>query len=390
MTWGLALRAPRISAGLVTLLAGATAAVVSALAAAGCSDRSVSPDSLVVLNAELERLNAYDLTDGIAKQTVISGNEDESNPDLPAVNGQICFLPDGSRRFIIGDDAGQPAIPPGWALIQLTGNRVGELGAQRLLRFQPTYQPSPDGTETIGCGFLPDGRLLTTDVGNQVEGPGNGQLVLWFPPLDVENASYCKLDVTLGTAGEIFIDDQERIYVTSARDQPGVYRYSGPYPTSADAEGGCGRRDVTGAPLADGVSRELFIRSDMHVQTPTGVVGTPAGSFYVASILNGVIAEYDAGGRFVRVVLEPPSTEVLGPEPFSTGTPFGIALDSSGTLYYADLGIVIRNGDIGPGPRTGSVRRIRFENGIPLPPETIDSGLGFPDGFAILEGVLAE
>src|SRR5581483_7765983 len=150
---------------------------------------------------------------------------------------------------------------------------------------------------------------------------------------------------------------------------------------------GCGGRDVTGAPLADRVAREHFIRTDVRLQTPTGIVGTPSGGFYVASILNGVIAEYDAGVRFV---LEPPAGEVLGAQPFSTGTPFGIAIDSSGTLYYADLGIVVRNGNIGPGSDTGSVRRIRFENGEPLPPETIDAGLGFPDGFAVLEGVLEE
>src|SRR6185369_950905 len=102
--------------------------------------------------------------------------------------------------------------------------------------------------------------------------------------------------------------------------------------TSPDAAGGCGRRDVTGAPLADGVSRELFIPADEHLQTPTGVAGTPSGSFYVASILNGVIAEYNATGRFSRVVLAPPNGEVLGAQPFSTGTPFGIAVDSAGTL----------------------------------------------------------
>ena len=31
---------------------------------------------------------------------------------------------------------------------------------------------------------LPDGRLLTTEVGDQGFGFNNGQLVLWFPPFD--------------------------------------------------------------------------------------------------------------------------------------------------------------------------------------------------------------
>jgi hypothetical protein len=54
-------------------------------------------------------------------------------------------------------------------------------------------------------------------------------------------------------------------------------------------------------------------------------------------------------------------------------------------LYYADLGLVNNNGNIGPGRNTGTVRRIRFVNGQPQPPETIDSMLRFPDGVGVLE-----
>ena len=41
------------------------------------------------------------------------------------------------------------------------------------------------------------------------------------------------------------------------------------------------------------------------------------------------------------------------------------------------------NGNIGPGRGTGTVRRIRFDDGVPQPPETMDSGLAFPDGIGI-------
>jgi hypothetical protein len=222
-----------------------------------------------------------------------------------------------------------------------------------------------------------------------VTGPGSGQLTLWFPPLDGPAPRFCKLDVAIGTAGAVYVDDQDRIYVASARAEPGVFRFTGPFPTSDDAAGGCGRRDATGAPLADRVAKEAFIRSDGNAQTPNAVAGSGHGTFYVSSVINGVIAEYDAEGRFLRRVLEPPAGERLGPTPFTTGTPLGFAVDAGGTIYYADLGLVQNGSDIGPGPRAGSVRRVRFESPsdgvtVPQPPETMESGLTFPDAIGLL------
>ena len=175
------------------------------------------------------------------------------------------------------------------------------------------------------------------------------------------------------------------MYVASARGKPGLYRYRPPFPTSDNAAGGCGHADGTGAPLADAVPRELFIPTDAVARTPNAIVASNHGTFYVSSIFNGAIAEYDSQGKFVRRILSPPRGEVLGPTPFSTGSPFGLAVDSEGSVYYADLGLVSVNGNIGPGHRTGTVRRIRFVNGQPLAPETIDSMLAFPDGVGVLE-----
>jgi hypothetical protein len=75
----------------------------------------------------------------------------------------------------------------------------------------------------------------------------------------------------------------------------------------------------------------------------------------------------------------------LGPGRYSTGTPLGRAVAGRGTLYAGDRGLVVRHGRIGPGPGTGTVRRIRFADGQPLPPETMDAGLDFPDGVGVLE-----
>ena len=350
---------------------------------AACSDSSSGKNGVIVFSGEGNRLNAYAPDDGDAKQTVIQTRAQD--PNGWDINAQICFDPDGSRRFIAGEDTGQPNPPQGWGFFQLEGTKVGELSATRIGKLTPTYQGSSDNAENYGCGFLSDGRLVTTDVGNQAAGPGDGQLIIWFPPFDSFEVRYCKLDVTIGTAGGIWVDADDRIYLTSARETSGVYRYEPPYPTSNDAAGGCGKVDGTGAPLADAITKELFIPADANIATPNAIVGTAGETFYISSVINGVIAEYDREGRFLRRILEPPAGETLGPVPYSTGSPLGLGIDSSGTVYYADIGLVVSSSGVGPGRRTGTVRRIPFENGQPLPPITMDTGLSFPDGIGILE-----
>jgi hypothetical protein len=340
------------------------------------------PPGPIVFNGEANRLNAYDPADGFRKQTVIPSHADDplNGRDM---NGQICFTRDGTHRFIAGEDTGQPNPPQGWGFFQLRGDRVGTLSATQIGKLTPTYQGSLDNAENYGCGFLSDGRLLTTDVGNQASGAPTGQLIIWFPPFDQPNPRYCKLDTAIGTAGGVWVDAQNRVYVASARVNPGIYRYTGPFPTSDTAAGGCGRRDNTGAPLVDHINMAPFIDADGHVVTPGAIVQTKQGTFYVASVLNGVIAEYDADGRFVRRILQHATADRVSP--FMTGTPFGLGIDAAGSVYYADVGLVGVLPNVGPGRDRGTVRRIRFENGQPQPPETMDTMLNFPDGIGILE-----
>jgi hypothetical protein len=351
----------------------------------------------IIFNGETNRLNAYQPGPGFPKQTVIPSAADVPGGVGRDLNAQICFTrgPQGQVRFIAGEDTNQGSehASAGWGFFELTGTRVGEFAFEQIGKIIPTYQTTADDAENYGCGFLSDGRLLTTDVGNQAMGPPTGQLIIWFPPFDnganyTETgvlpdtpARYCKLDIGIGTAQSIAIDDQDRVFVAAARPgSAGIYLYTGPFPTSDTPEGGCDGTDSTGAPMATAVNKVRFIRPGATLPTPAGIAIKPDGGFYVSSVLNGVIAEYDAEGTFVRVVLRPPSAGI----PHPTGSPLGLGLASDGTLYFADVGLTLEGG-IGPGFRTGAVRRVRFVNGQPQAPEIMDRGLNFPDGIGILE-----
>jgi hypothetical protein len=335
----------------------------------------------IVFNGEGNNLNAYETTPPFKKQTVIRNHN--ADPNGLDINAQICFLPDGSRRFIAGEDTGQPNPPQGWGIFKLRGHEVGDLSAREVAKLTPTYQGSSDNAENYGCGVLSDGRVVTGDVGNQALGPGDGQLIVWFPPFKLGPNRYCKVAIDIATAGSIWIDKQDRVYITSARPPTwGVWRYTD-IPTSDNAAGGCGRKDSTGAPLATAVHRELFI-PNTHSFTPYGLAPSNHKTLYVSSVFTGNIAEYDLNGTFLRDILKPPPGETLGAQPYSTGTPLGIGVGPDGTLYYADIGLVVSGGGVGPGRATGTVRRIRFVNDMPQTPEKLDSGLAFPDGIGIL------
>jgi len=365
-----------------------TLTVVSALPSAAASkpERAKPAPAAIVFSGESNNLNAYSPTPPFVKQRVITTIA--YDPRGLDINAQICVWkgPKGSTRLIAGEDTHQPNPPQGWGIFDLRGNRVGNLKASEVGKLTPTYQTGPDNAENYGCGLLEDGRLLTTDVGDQAVGPPSGQLIVWFPPFESRTVKYCKLDVSIGTAQSLYVDSQDHIYVASARgERAGVLRYSGPFPTGDDGAHGCGRKDSTGAPLADKVTSETFIKAgDHNLGTPSGIAVTTTGHFYVSSVFTGVINEYDASGAFVRTILEPPAGEQLGPRSYSTGTPLGLGVGPDGSIYYADIAVIIKPGKLpGPGDANGTVRRIAFRNGAPQPPQLMDTGLGFPDGIGV-------
>ena len=64
------------------------------------------------------------------------------------------------------------------------------------------------------------------------------------------------------------------------------------------------------------------------------------------------------------------------------------AVNSEVVLDLGDgqhLVAIVTKDSAGPGDKTGSLRRIRFVDGKPQPPETMATPLDFPDGIGIFE-----
>ena len=378
--------APRTA--LAAALALCAASLPAVLAPAGPAHAAGPFDSgLLLYSTEGNRLRRYDV-DTIGSTLVEDILIERASLD-PVTgrdsNGIICAIPDGSGRFVLGEDTGQPDTPAGWGVFSADGVQEGKLTA--------TYQTS--GAEPFGCAFDDRARLFTTDVGSQAVGSANGQLILWFPPYDVfpgeplayPNAeisnNFCKIAVDIGTAGQPVIDDQGRVYVTSSGGLS-VLRFSPPFPTGPDAQGGCGASDAQGSPLAEQVTREVFLPPD-GLSTYSGIALAPNGNLYIATNLTGTIAEYNPDGTRVRKILDPGPFAGL---PIASGNPQSLAVAPDGTIYYADLDLQGTLPAVGPGPN-GKVRRITFSDGeAPNPPQIVREGLAFPDGVAILPGNL--
>jgi cysteine-rich repeat protein len=345
---------------------------------------------LLLYSTEGNRLRRYDVDTigGSLVEDILVQNHNDDPVNGRDSNGTICALPDGSGRYVLGEDTGQTAIPPGWGIFSADGVQEGKLS--------PTFQVTSDNPEPHGCAFDKQARLFTTDVGSEAVGSSTGQLILWFPPYNVfpgapgtypngasSVGNYCKIAVDIGAAGQVAIDKQGRIYVASSGSLS-VLRFSPPFPTGPNAAGGCGAVDSAGAPMASSVHREVFLPPD-GLSTYSAIAIAPNGNLYIGTNLTGTINEFRPDGSLVRKILDPGPFVSL---PIATGNPQGMAVGPDGTIYYADLDLQGTLPNVGPGPN-GKVWRITFDGANnPNPPQIVRQHLAYPDGVALFKGNL--
>ncbi len=310
----------------------------------GNGDESATTEKL--FGAQANELKVYDLATG--EHTVL----------IPAtqntVNGQICAVPDTDGHFLMGEDTGQEdGARQGWGEFDADGKLVAKY-------LEPISANEPEQIEPYGCVFDSEGRLFTSDIGDTNFDSKNGKLILFFPP-DYETS--CTLASDIRVAGQLALDDDGSILVTESVPPGKVLRFSAPFPEHSDE-------------CAIQPTRETFIE-DPEMGTPMGIARAANGNWFVSSVyVPTTIREYTPDGVFVRTIVE--GTDV--------GNPAGIAVDSRGTLYYADLGIEVADGSIGPASGKGTVRKVEFDTaGNPQTPVILGDGFDYPDAVAILE-----
>jgi len=413
------------------VLVAATGAFLAPGVVLAQSSEPAEPPAFV-LNGEGNNLWVYDADDPNDRKILIhaAGSQEdgggEGAEDGLDINAEICaltaddadYVPEGETWFIAGEDTGQNTgdiIRQGWGVFRLDGRDVASMSATELGKLVPdSYQTEGDNAENYGCGVLPDGRLVTTDVGDQLfDAPATGQLIVWFPSAEhftgaidpdqdrtlFPRIPHCKIDVAIATAGGVEVEEipgsggDAFVYVASNRpriDDPtdpapgGVYRYStADWPTS---ESECDTEDRLIDQSRTGKS--LFIPQGPLTFTPSDIVHSGRGTFYVSSVFTGQIAEYDRSGLFLRYVANPPVGGVGVPAPIgqvTSFTPFGIGVTPDGSLWIADIGIQ----GTGPADGEGEVYVVRFDDaGQPSAPESVNQDLAFPDGIGV--AVLAD
>jgi hypothetical protein len=396
-------------------LAIAGAAVVAALVA-GCSssaDNSAAPTTVgptttapvststtqpgqdaVVFVSVGGNIDAYASHPPFDRQRVVAAG---TAADGSEAHGQICFLPDGSRRFVVAETRPARGATPasaGFGLYQLTGNDVG---TYRVARLGGVNAPSPVSTAaptTYGCAFLPDGRLFTTVVGAGSGAP-TGELIEWFPPFTAARATHCTIATGLASPGGLAADHRDAIDVAVPRSPgAGVWHFSGAFPASATSCGALTPPATTaGAPtgpatVASGITSAQLVAAGANGLGAPAAVAVTADSkgLVVTSPPDGVIDQLDLSGHFVSSILTPPAGEQLGTSPRASGTPFGVAVNADGAVFYADPGLLkAADGSIAAGPRLGSLRRIVVTGGKASAPQVVNRRLPAPDGLGIFD-----
>ena len=391
-------------------------ATPSTTTTAPASTTTTSPDAQALVFAPVGgNIDVYLSEAPYTRQRVVVAG---TGPEGTAPHGQVCFLPDGTRRFVVAETstpAGGPATA-GWGLYQLTGTDVGQLRVRRVGGWTSPGAPSADAPTTYGCAFLPDGRLLTTDVGNRTSGDPTGQLVEWFGPFDgTATPSSCVIAGALASPHGLASDPDGSVYLASDRaPTSGLWRYRGTFPADASscvqaipepadeppptsapststtlAPPGRGGTTSTTTPPPPRVTAKMIVAGGSDgLNAPTAVAVALSGkALVVTSPPDGRMVAYDLDGTSPTTVLQPPKTTATTGAAPPTGNPYGVTVTPGGAIVYTDLGLErAADGSVAPGDRAGSIRRIDTSGGTLSPPETMDGGLDAPDGLGLYLG----
>jgi hypothetical protein len=361
-----------------------TTATPPTTAPASTSTTEPGSDAVVFVSVA-GNIDAYDAQSPYDRQRLVAAG---TAPNGTEAHGQICFMPDGTKRFVVAETTPASAAAPasaGFGIYQVSGDGIGTFRVARVGGFTSPGAGAAAATLTYGCAFTKAGQLFTTDVGtvsptDAQAGQPDGQLIEWFPPFTGTTPAHCVVATGLAVPQGLAADPDGSIDLASAgAPTAGVWRYTGTFPTKA--------ADCTASPVAGITAAKLIPGGTSGLTAPSAVAVTPDNkSLVVSSALDGVIDEFDLDGTFATTLLTPNPPGALGAAPFATGTPLGVAVNADGAIFYADVGFEQPTaGHVQPGLRAGSLRRIAVDQGQPQAPTTLNQQLSAPDGLGIFD-----
>jgi hypothetical protein len=346
-------------------------------------------------------------------------------------NGQLCVVPDGSGRFVVGYNptlASQhnpgskkpyKAPPVGEALYDRHGHFTGrtlflpgpyELAGQGIggdippdtSKQPPTF--NQNGTFT-GCTFDARGNLFASDLGTaqgQFPPPDSGRLIEWFGP---DYRSGCVVyGPTSGGVGPHHTDGVGGLRQPGdlALDPSGdlMVPESGTVDGAGLPAGRVLRIDQTSLPRRPSdCPNHLYPRANLRTSVffqgsvsmlpfPVSIARDRACNCWAiaSTIGDPAIAWFTSDGQPMpgHDVIHGAAITDVGKDP-NGFNPFGIAFAPDGTLYFVDIHLTCTGTLTGCGPATkgGRVLRVSFSNGQPSTPTAIATGLDFPTSVTV-------
>lgn len=377
-------------------------------------------------------------------------NEEEDQLSMPSgqlgqlippwdPNGQLCIVPDGSGRFVVGYNPTLPSQNNPGGLLPYKNPPVGEELYDRHGHFtgQTIYVPGkyalpgqtlggdipPDSTPgggvegsnfnnngtMTGCAFDHEANLFASDLGTaqgDFPPPDNGRIIEWFAP---DYRSFCVVDgPTAGGDGPHHVDG------TGGLRQPGDLAVDPHTDDLMVTEAGA--IDANGLPAGrvlrflhsslprnasqcgpDGLYPRNLLQTSVFVQGsltdlpfPIGIARDPICHCWAVDTSFGdpAIQWFDDAGQPVAGHGTVPGESLadIGQDPDGYN-PFGLAFAPDGTLYFTDIHIQCSAPLLGCGPANlgGREMRVPMNGDQPGTPEVVASGYDFPTSVTVCD-----
>lgn len=346
-------------------------------------------------------------------------------------NGQMCIFRDGSGRFVTGYNPTLPGqhnpgslkplkTPPvGEAVWDRHGNFTGKTiyvpGAYALpgssiggdIPPDPSSTFCTNGTTTgpcttdadcpggacsgtfndngtfTGCAIDSKGNLFAADIGQgqgSTSSPDQGRIIEWFAP---DYNTFCIIAGPtqggdgphhvngtggLKNPGLMAVDGDDNLYVPESGASRVLAFDHATLPQSAHDCGADGLMNPAAPHTA-------FIRSPGVI--PAGIAWDPTCNCWVVS---NILAGTALGGPDALVWFDTAGhvSTAKGPVPAGDFSPFGVAVSSTGDVFFVDIHLTCGSNGCGPTDGAGGIFKVSFNSGTLATPQRIIGGLNFP------------